>query len=113
MLIAILDRFLRVPRFRDRLGEAGTLRIFADQIRVPDVAFLSWRHFPGRVLPQEPVPCNCARPAVEVLSKGNTKREMERKLKDYFAAGVKLVWFIDPLSKSATVHEDPQTTAQF
>jgi Uma2 family endonuclease len=30
---------------------------------------------------------------------------MNRKLKDYFAAGVKLVWFIDPASESAAVYE--------
>src|SRR3954447_12513712 len=38
------------------LGEAGTLRILTDQIRVPNVAFISWRHFPNRLLPAEPVP---------------------------------------------------------
>jgi Uma2 family endonuclease len=87
------------------LGADGTLRILADQIRVPDVAFLGWRHFPGRVLPAEPVPAIAPDLAVEVLSAGNTKREMERKLDDYFAAGVELVWFIDPASRSAEVYE--------
>jgi Uma2 family endonuclease len=38
--------------------------------------------------------------AVEVLSKGNTKQEMARKLEDYFSAGVRLVWHLDP--KTAT-----------
>lgn len=88
------------------LGEAGTLRILGDQIRVPDVAFLSWRNFPGRVLPAEPVPALAPDLAVEVLSAGNTNREMERKLDEYFAAGVKLVWFIDPTSQSVAVYED-------
>jgi Uma2 family endonuclease len=88
------------------LGEAGTLRILSDQIRVPDVAFLSWQHFPNRVLPAEPVPTVAPDLAVEVLSAGNTHAEMERKLDDYFAAGVKLVWFIDPASQSATVYEE-------
>lgn len=87
------------------LGEAGTLRILADQIRVPDVAFISWRHFPGRVLPAEPVPAIAPDLAIEVLSKSNTKREMERKLDDYFAAGVELVWFIDPTLRVAEVYE--------
>jgi Uma2 family endonuclease len=89
------------------LGEAGTLRILEDQIRVPDLAFLSWRHFPGRVLPSEPVPSLAPDLAVEVLSAGNTAEEMTRKLTDYFAAKVKLVWFIDPASESATVYESP------
>ena len=88
------------------LGEGGTLRIHSDQVRVPDVAFLSWRHFPGRLLPAEPVPAIAPDLAVEVLSKGNTQAEMERKLDDYFAAGVTLVWFIDSASQSAAVYED-------
>jgi Uma2 family endonuclease len=75
---------------------------------VPDLAFLSWRHFPGRVLPSEPVPALAPDLAVEVLSAGNTPEEMTRKLKDYFAGGVKLVWFIDPALESATVYESPR-----
>jgi Uma2 family endonuclease len=108
MLIVILGRFVEEQDLGIVLGEGGTLRILRDQIRVPDVAFLSWRHFPGRMLPVEPVPAIAPNLAVEVLSAGNTKREMERKLDDYFAAGVELVWFIDPASKSATVYEGRQ-----
>ena len=36
--------------------------------------------------------------AVEVLSESNTRAEMDRKLRDYFAAGVLLVWYFDPRS---------------
>jgi Uma2 family endonuclease len=100
-----LEAFVTTHSLGIVLGADGTLRILRDQIRVPDVAFLSWRHFPGRALPKEPVPAIVPDLAVEVLSAGNTKREMERKLDDYFAAGVKLVWFIDPPSQSATVYK--------
>jgi len=106
MLIGfMMQEFLNRHDLGIVLGEGGTLRVLSDQIRVPDVAFLSWRHFPGRILPAEPVPAIAPDLAVEVLSKGNTKREMERKLDDYFAAGVKVVWFIDPATESATVYE--------
>jgi Uma2 family endonuclease len=33
---------------------------------------------------------------VEVLSKGNMPREVEQKLQDYFAAGIRLVWYVVP-----------------
>lgn len=104
-LIFFLERFLDQHDLGIVLGEGGTLRILGDQIRVPDVAFLSWRHFPGRVLPAEPVPALAPDLAVEVLSAGNTRAEMERKLDEYFAAGVQLVWLIDPASQSATAYE--------
>ncbi len=35
---------------------------------------------------------------VEVLSESNTRAEMERKRGEYFAAGVRLVWEVDPES---------------
>ena len=45
--------------------------------------------------------------AVEVLSEGNTKQEMERKLKDYFFAGVRLVWYIDVKKRTVEVYTSP------
>lgn len=104
-LIFFLEAFLDRNDLGIVLGEGGTLRILRDQIRVPDVAFLSWRHFPGRVLPPEPVPSLAPDLAVEILSAGNTQREMERKLDDYFKAGVVAVWMIDGASQSATLYE--------
>src|SRR5690242_1501503 len=50
--------------------------------------------------------------AVEVLSEGNTRSEMERKLKDYFFSGVRLVWFVDPRTRSATVYASPDLATQ-
>jgi Uma2 family endonuclease len=89
------------------LGEAGTLKILPDQVRIPDVSFLSWDRFPNRQLPPEPIPAVAPDLAVEVLSEGNTEAEIERKLRDYFAAGVRLVWYIDPKTRSARVYTAP------
>ena len=38
---------------------------------------------------------------VEVLSEGNTPAEMQIKLGEYAAAGVKLVWYVDPERQEA------------
>ncbi|MCH8045335.1 MAG: Uma2 family endonuclease [Planctomycetes bacterium] len=86
------------------LGEAGTLRILPEQVRIADVAFIRWERFPNGKLPHEPVPALAPDLAIEVLSKGNTEPEMHRKLRDYFAAGVRLVWYIDPESQTATAY---------
>jgi Uma2 family endonuclease len=45
--------------------------------------------------------------AVEVLKRKNTVSEMARKRQDYFAAGVRLVWEIDPLGRTANVYTSP------
>jgi Uma2 family endonuclease len=42
--------------------------------------------------------------AVEILSEGNTPPEMELKLEEYRRAGVELIWFVDPESRSASIH---------
>ena len=83
------------------LGEAGTLRILPHQVRIPDVCFISWDRFPNRQLPPGPIPDLVPDLAIEVLSESNTEKEMQRKLRDYFAAGVRMVWYIDPRTRSA------------
>ncbi len=45
--------------------------------------------------------------AVEVLSPSNSKAEMEQKLRDYFAAGSRLVWSLDPEDRSVRVYTSP------
>src|SRR5438552_3940416 len=76
-------------------------------VRIPDVCFISWDRLPTGELPDEAVASVVPDLAVEVLSKSNTRREMERKLRDYFQAGVRLVWFIDPRTETARVYTTP------
>jgi Uma2 family endonuclease len=83
------------------LGADGTLEVLPDQVRIPDACFISWDRFPDRKLPEEPIPALAPDLAIEVLSEGNTEQEMQRKLRDYFTAGVRLVWYIDPRTRSA------------
>ena len=45
--------------------------------------------------------------AVEVLSAGHTPAEMARKRQEYFAAGVRLVWLVDPEARTAEVYTNP------
>ena len=44
---------------------------------------------------------------VEVLSPTNTKKEMERKRREYFAAGASLVWIVDPVIRTVAVFTSP------
>ena len=41
--------------------------------------------------------------AVEVLSEGNTPREMARKVSEYFDGDCRLVWLVDPRTRTVTV----------
>ena len=89
------------------VGPDGMMRMAPGLVRLPDVAFLAWDRFPGREVTYEPLPDLVPDLAVEVLSKGNTKKEMDRKLREYFVVGVRLVWFVLPEKRLARVYTAP------
>jgi Uma2 family endonuclease len=51
--------------------------------------------FFDRKRPNAPIPHIARDLVVEVLSKGNTKAEMTRKLGEYFEVGVRVGWIVD------------------
>ena len=85
------------------VGADGMMRIAPGLVRIPDLSFVSWDRLPGRESPRDPIPDLAPDLAVEVLSEGNTKAEMARKVREYFEAGVILVWLIDPKKRTARV----------
>jgi Uma2 family endonuclease len=107
-IIVFIHEFLRDHNLGVVLGEAGQLRIAPQQIRVPDVAFIAWDTFPDRRRPRDAVYSVAPDLAVEVLSEGNTKAEMDRKLHDYFNAGTRLVWYLDPTARQMRVYNSPE-----
>ena len=76
-------------------------------VRIPDVSFISWDQLPDGEFPSEPVPQLYPDLAVEVLSRSNTPGEMELKVREYFEAGSRLVWIIDPATQTADVYTAP------
>jgi Uma2 family endonuclease len=85
----------------------GPIRIRPGRIRIPDVGFVSWERLPGEDLPDDPILDAIPNLAAEIISKSNTPKEMDRKLEDYFNAGVELVWFIYPKTQTALVYTSP------
>lgn len=80
------------------------LRLAPGLVRIPDVSFISWAQLPNRTFPEDAIASLHADLAVEVLSAGNTPGEMRRKLRDYFAAGTRLVWLITPKTRTAEIY---------
>jgi Uma2 family endonuclease len=85
-------------------GADGTVRLFPGLVRIPDVAFASWDRFPDRKVPEKPIPSLAPDLVIEVLSESNTPAEMERKRGEYFGAGVRMVWEVDPEPRTVTVY---------
>ncbi|MBL8795908.1 MAG: Uma2 family endonuclease [Planctomycetia bacterium] len=74
----------------------GAFELMADLVRRPNVAFTHWDRLPDRQLPAAAIPRLVPNLAVEVLARANTTAEVAVKRQDYFAAGVEVLWEIDP-----------------
>ena len=103
-IIILLGSFVRRHKLGIVTGPDGSIRLFPGLVRIPDVAFASWDCFPGRKRPRAPIPQLAPDLVVEVLSKSNTKGEMNRKLREYFEAGVRLVWMVQPKQRAVRVY---------
>jgi Uma2 family endonuclease len=88
-------------------GADAAVRLMPGLVRIPDVSFVGWERLPSRKCPKKPIPDLVPHLAVEVLSEGNTPEEMERKLKEYFLAGVEIVWIVDSKKRSVEVYSAP------
>lgn len=88
-------------------GEGGMVKLDFGLIRIPDVAFTSWERLRAAKGLKEPVPLLVPDLAVEVLSRGNTKKEIDLKVAEFFAAGVRLVWIVDPRKRFVRVLTAP------
>lgn len=103
-LIYYLKHFLHENDLGNVAGADGAMRLMPGLVRIPDVSFISWDRLPDRCIPTEALPNLTPDLAVEILSEGNTPAEMERKLRDYFLSGTRLVWYIDPQRRTVRVY---------
>lgn len=74
-----------------------------DTVLAPDCAFVSHERIPETGIPVAYWPGGPDL-AVEVISPGNTRREMEEKIREYFAAGVRMIWMVYPKRRTVIVY---------
>jgi Uma2 family endonuclease len=109
MILAIaLGSFVKARRLGYLAGEAGMLRMKSGRIRIPDLSFISVDDIPPGAVPNQPVPQVPPTLAVEIISEGNTPREMQQKAREYFESGSRLVWMIYPKTRTVEVFEQLQ-----
>jgi Uma2 family endonuclease len=89
------------------LGPDGFLELTEEQVRAPDISFISRTRLINGKLPKKRIPRLVPDLAVEVLSDSNTPKEMTRKRRECFAQGTQLVWVVDPKSKTVEVFTSP------
>jgi Uma2 family endonuclease len=89
------------------LGGDGSVRLWRGRIRIPDVSFIPWARLPEGELPDEAISTIVPDLAVEVLSISNTPKEIAQRIADFFRAGTRLFWVIDPKTATAEVYTSP------
>lgn len=106
-LARFLSEFVEQHNLGIMAGADGMLRLAPGLVRIPDASFISWSRLPQGLIPRQPIPDLVPDLVVEVLSEGNTPREMEQKLQEYFAAGTQLVWYVVPTRQEVHVYTAP------
>jgi len=89
------------------LSADGAYRLGQGQVRSPDVSFVAYDSVPHPEMLDEPIYDLAPDLAIEVLSQSNTYAEMLRKRQDYFDAGCRLVWEVDPELRIVSVYTSP------
>jgi Uma2 family endonuclease len=104
LMVGYLLKFLERHDLGTIVGADAFMRLFPGLVRAPDAAFISWGRYPRKKRRRGEIPTVAPDLVVEVLSKSNTPKEMKRKLEEYFRAGVRLVWYVDPAKRTVRVY---------
>ncbi len=117
-LSAALFDYLETHDLGKPVGNGAMMRFLPGLVRIPDLAFISWERYPRKKRRRGEIPTVAPDLVVEVLRKDNTPMETARKLREYFKAGVRLVWYVDPNKRTVQVYtavdrstllDEPQT----
>lgn len=108
LLIAI-GSFAITHRLGAVLDSSTGFWMFNRNCRAPDISFvpmarlaaLGFKPNETRFFPGAPDL------AVEILSENNTRREIDERLRDFFASGTRLAWVIDPDKQRVEVCRSP------
>ena len=109
LLGRLIDTFAEDHGLGIVTGADSLTRVSPGQLREPDVSFFRWERFPGHEVPEVAIIDTPPDLAVEVLSRKNTKAEIERKRRELFAAGTHLVWIMNPRQRTVEVWTDADT----
>jgi Uma2 family endonuclease len=101
-----LFQYCTANRIGETLNSENLYALSPSTRRAPDIAVILGDHREelrnAKVIPIIPDI------AIEILSPSESPRAIHRKLKQYFAAGVKEVWILDPESATAEIWTGPR-----
>jgi Uma2 family endonuclease len=93
-------------------GPDGPLRFRLGLVRLPDISFISAQQLKQSSGKRDAIASLVPDLVVEILSVGNRPAEMQRKLEEYFNAGVQSVWYINPATRTAEIYKSTEDVQQ-
>lgn len=87
----------------------GQLKLRKQRIRIPDVSFVANDRVEKSDFKKAKIASMSPNLAVEVISESNSKKEMDDKLKEYFATGSEEVWYVYPESRELHQFTSPDS----
>src|SRR3954447_17709335 len=106
-LLGALQEHVEAKELGVVTGPEGFYRLSEHLVRIPSVAFCSAGTFRGDIPPGEAAAGIVPQFVAEVTD-GILPTELQRRIEDYFANGVKLIWVIDLGSRTATIYTSPK-----
>jgi Uma2 family endonuclease len=102
-IASLLHRYVQVRDLGEVVGPDGGFVLFDEPptVRAPDVAFVAEARLTFDTRKFAPLAPDLA---VEIVSPSNTVSEIHHKVMDYLDAGSRLVWVVDPGSRTVTVY---------
>lgn len=88
-------------------GPDGGYRMSTGGVRLPDVSFTTGERMPDDDTRRDPVAGWVPDLGIEILSPSNRPGENDRKVREYFESGMRLVWYVDPPTRTVRVFTSP------
>jgi Uma2 family endonuclease len=108
----ILGTFVKARRAGHLFTTDCGYQCFPNQpgkVRKPDISFVATGRLPAERVPQGYMTI-APDLAIEVLSPGDLAYEVDEKVAEYLAAGVKLIWIVSPKTRTVQIHRPASAT---
>ena len=108
ILFAMIESWLAQNDIGYAMADGAMTRLQHGLVRVPDACFIRWDRVGSQEVPQDPICGIAPNLAIEIVSRTNTRAEIDRKRNEYFEAGVELVWIAYPTTITVEVWTTPR-----
>lgn len=104
-LAGLVDSHVTAHQLGDTLGAETGFRLASnpDTVRAPDVAFVSRERVP-EVAPPRGYGLGAPDLVAEVVSPNDSYEEVVEKVLDWLRAGTRLVWVVNPRTRTVAIH---------